>query len=166
MEMKNIKFLPILIGIFIGIFFKLFVIDIVIVSGDSMEPTLSNGDTLFINKLAYGIKNPIKPSLLLQWATPHKNDIIIYMHKNKQVVKRCCGVSSEQLTYSSDSNFNLYVSGEAYPLTEQQFQRIKYNQIVPKNTVLALGDNSAVSVDSRDYGFIPVQTIFGKVLCK
>ncbi|OJF77783.1 MAG: signal peptidase I [Treponema sp. CETP13] len=131
-----------------------------------MEPYIANGDTLFINKLAYGIKNPIKPSLLFQWATPQKNDIIVYMHENRQIVKRCCGIATEPLEYSTDTNYNLYVSGKEYPLTEQQYQRIKFNNTVPENTILALGDNSTVSVDSRNYGFIPTQLIFGKVLCK
>jgi signal peptidase I len=166
MKMKNKKITPIIIGVFIGIVIKLFIFDIVIVSGNSMQPTLKNGDTLFINKLAYGIKNPLKPSLICQWSKPKKNDIVIYMHNNRQVVKRCCGVSNEVLEYSSNSSYSLSVGEKSYPLTEEQFQRIKYDHQVPTNTILALGDNSAVSVDSRNYGFIPVQNIFGKVLCK
>jgi len=166
MKMKNKKIAPIIIGFFIGILIKLFVFDIVIVSGNSMQPTIKNGETLFINKLAYGLKNPFKSSLIFQWATPQKDDIVIFMHNNRQVVKRCCGVSNEVLEYSVDSGYILSIEGKSYPLTEQQFQRIKYNYKVPNNTILALGDNSSVSVDSRNYGFVPVQTIFGKVICK
>lgn len=166
MKMKNYKFKAVVIGIFIGIFMKIFVIDVVIVSGDSMSPTLTTGDTLFINKLAYGIKDPFSQTLLCQWAIPKNDDIIVFMHNNRQIVKRCCGEPSQALEYSSHSGYSLSISGKSYPLTEKQFQRIKFNHKVPQNTIMALGDNSSVSVDSRDYGFVPVQNIFGKVLCK
>ncbi len=36
--------------------------------------------------------------------------------------------------------------------------------IIPENTLLLLGDNSTLSRDSRIYGFIPIERIYGKVI--
>ena len=45
-------------GLLIGLFLKLFVFDFLKISGKSMEPTLSSGNHIVINKAAYGIQNP------------------------------------------------------------------------------------------------------------
>ena len=61
--MKNPKkqiSLPIifLITLIFAFLIKLFVLDIVVVSGTSMMPNIKDGQTIFINKLAYGIVRP------------------------------------------------------------------------------------------------------------
>ena len=37
-------------------------------------------------------------------------------------------------------------------------------QVIGKSMIEALGDNSAVSYDSRDYGPVPVDSVLGKVM--
>ena len=44
--------------------------------------------------------------------------------------------------------------------------RLKDAAQVPDGYILAVGDNYEVSVDSRDYGFVSVKNVLGKVLCK
>jgi signal peptidase I len=58
------------------------------------------------------------------------------------------------------------VGEKIIPLTEAQYQRIKYDSFVPEGTVLCVGDNYAESVDSRNYGFVKTNSILGKVLWK
>ncbi len=161
--MKFNIFFTILIGLFVGILLKLFVFDIVRVSGESMEPTIKTESTVIINKLAYGLPQPFGADLLIQWKTPKKNDIIVYLYNNKMVVKRCVGIAGEVLDYSDDSQY-IIVGDKTFPLSEGQFQRIKFNTVVPENTVLAIGDNPLHSVDSRDYGFIPIKNVLGRVV--
>ncbi|MGI5174567.1 signal peptidase I [Treponema sp. OMZ 840] len=151
-------------GICIGIAVKLFVIDIVKVAGTSMEPAIKDNSIICINKLAYGIPKPLGSSLLFQWKEPALGDIIVYMYKGKPVIKRCAACAGEVLEFSSDSEYSLSVGEKTYPLTEKQYQRIKFDTVVPEKTVLALGDNSFYSVDSRDYGFIPTENVLGKVI--
>ena len=55
---------------------------------------------------------------------------------------------------------------KVYPLTDRQYQRIKFDTVVPENTVLAIGDNSGFSVDSRDYGFVPIDGILGRAVLR
>ena len=151
-------------GLAIGIFLRLFVIDTEKVSGTSMEPTVKEGDTVVINKLAYGIENPINNTLFVRWDEPEPGDIIVYYMNNKLVMKRCVATEFMPLDFSKDSGYSLSVGETKIPLTEQQYQRIKYDMSVPEGTVLAIGDNYDESVDSRDYGFIEVNCILGKVI--
>ena len=154
----------IIAGILLGIILRVFVIDVEKVSGTSMEPTIREGETVLINKLAYGIENPFSNNLLVHWAEPEPGDIITYYMNNKLVMKRCVATENTVLDFSKDSGYSLSVGGTKIPLTEQQYQRIKYDTSVPEGTVLAIGDNYDESVDSRDYGFIEVNCILGKII--
>ncbi len=162
--MKCNIFFAMLIGLCIGILLKLFIFDIVRVSGDSMEPTIMSDSTALINKLAYGLVLPFSDTLLVQWNEPKKGDIIVYIYNNKMVVKRCEGIAGEVLDYSNDSGYSIHVGEKTFPLSEGQFQRIKFNNVVPDDTVFAIGDNPLHSVDSRDYGFVPIKNILGRVV--
>ena len=61
---------------------------------------------------------------------------------------------------------NFVVNEKNIPLTESQYQRLKHNRQVPAGMVLAVGDNYADSVDSRDYGFVSVQNVLGRIIGK
>lgn len=168
--MEHIKTKSILLCIFIGIIMgmaiKLFIIDIVHISGTSMEPTLQDGKAVTVNKLAYGLVKPFGSSLFFSWNTPEIGDIVIYMHENRLVIKRCVATALCPLEYSSDNGYNLLVNNaDYYPLTEEQFLAMKTFKEVPENMILAIGDNYTESIDSRSYGFIPVYNILGKALC-
>ena len=166
MSQKKKYVLMVFIGILIGIFLKLFILDVTKVSGTSMEPAIKNGSTVCINKLAYGIAKPFGDSLLCTWKEPQKGDIVVYIHNNKPVIKRVVAIEFEQISYSTENGYWLFVNDKKIPLTEPQYQRIKYDSFVPENTVLCIGDNYSNSVDSRDYGFVFVESIFGKILCR
>ena len=164
MNMKMRFFL--ISGVCIGLVLKIFVFDIARVHGSSMEPAVRENSFVFINKSAYGLARPLSSSLLVQWAEPEKDDIILYIYKGRAVIKRCAACGGEVLDFSSDSGYSVTVGDKIYPLTEKQYQRIKFDHSVPEHTVFAIGDNYAHSVDSRDYGFIPVTHILGKVAGK
>lgn len=150
----------------LAIFVKLFILDIVVVSGTSMTPTIKDGQIIFINKLAYGIVKPFSSSFFIQWETPKQNDIVIYLYNDKMVVKRCVAIELTPLEYSNNSEYSVKVNEKLIPLTEQQFHRIKNSDRVPQGMIFAVGDNYLESVDSRNYGFVSVNNIIGKVLCK
>lgn len=165
-ERAGILFKCAVTGICIGLFLKLFVVDIMRVTGDSMEPALHDGNLVVINKLAYGLVIPFSSRLLIQWASPKKGDIVIYLYNDNYVIKRCCATGSIPLEYSNDSQYTLIVEGEKYPLSERQYHLMYESKSVPYGTILAIGDNHSVSVDSRSYGFVPEKNILGKALCR
>lgn len=165
---NKIFVLVICIGLFVGFLLKLFVFEILTVSGDSMVPAIQNGEHLFVSKLAYGIVKPYGSELLLQWKKPKAGEIVIYLYDNKIVVKRCVANEGEELEVILDNDYNYYlkVGDFKISLDEAQYLRFKDSHAVPKGYILAVGDNYDVSVDSRTYGFVSERNILGKVLCK
>lgn len=153
-------------GLLAGLFLKLFVIDVLHVSGRSMEEAIHDGSTLVVNKLAYGIVKPFGQSLLVQWKSPAQNDVVIYLYNNKIVVKRCVATEGQSLEYSTDKLYTLKTGDKNIPLTESQYLRFKDIKCVPEGYILAIGDNYEESVDSREYGFVNKKNVLGKVLCK
>lgn len=166
MESKTTPAAIIIIGLCIGILLKLFVVDILHVSGTSMVPALKDHSVVIVNKLAYGIVQPSGAKLAVQWAKPKQGDVVIYLYDNKIVVKRCVAAAGTPLEYSTDPVYTLHVGDKKITLTESQYHRIKDSTVVPQGYILAIGDNYAVSVDSRMYGFVSEKNILGRVLCK
>lgn len=169
--MKKANSFPIFFTVFTGLIIasliKIFVFETLTVDGISMEPALSNKQTIFVNKLAYGIQNPFGAKLLVQWAEPKENDIVIYLYNNNLVVKRCVAVQNATLDYLTNSKYILLVNLEKQiPLSKEQFSSICGSSTVPEGYILAIGDNYSESFDSRNYGFIPVSNVLGKVICR
>lgn len=164
---KSISFFYIFLGIFLALIIKFFALDIFSVQGKSMLPLIKDGQTIFVNKLAYGISKPFGSELLVQWSEPKENDVVIYLYNNNYVVKRCVATSGTSLDYLSDLDYSLIVDGrKKISLSENQFHKMFKSSSVPQNYILAIGDNYDKSYDSRNYGFVPVKNILGKVICK
>ena len=129
------------------------------VDGASMEPTLSNGDNLIVDKLSYRFRDP------------ERFDIIVFPFKYKErtyYIKRIIGLPGE--TVQIDEQGNIYINGEV--LSESYGREI----IRPENVGLAaepivlgedeyfvMGDNRNHSSDSRFIGPVPVDHVLGKV---
>lgn len=154
------------VGIALGVILKLFVVDFLHVSGRSMLPTIAEGETIVVNRLAYGLCRPYSAELLLRWSRPRPNDVVIYLYDDRIVVKRVVAVSGEPLEFSADGASVLVAGRVEIPLSEIQRLNMEGSSAVPEGYVLAVGDNYAESIDSRTYGFVPEKNILGKVLCK
>jgi len=164
--MNKYNFRCIIAGIAVGILLKFFVVDIIHVSGSSMYPTIKNGQTLVVNKLAYGLDMPFASFLITQWKSPEVGDIVVFMKDNNMVIKRVSAVGGTKLEYSTISGYNLIINGKHIALSAEQYYRMKNSTVVPENTVFVTGDNQDVSIDSRSYGFVPTSNILGKVFFK
>lgn len=156
----------IIAGIAIGVILKLFVLDFLHISGTSMEPVIHDGSTVLVNKLAYGLVKPGSRDFFIQWSQPKPGDIVIYLHDNKIVIKRCAAVSGTRLDYSGNSEYSLRVGDKKIALTKGQYELLCPSSYVPDGYILALGDNYDNSIDSRSYGFVSVKNIVGRVIGK
>ena len=152
------------LGLGIGIFIKLFVLDIVHISGSSMEPTFKEGDAVLVNKLAYGLVKPFGSVTLCRWNAPQAGDVILFMHEGRLVIKRCVATAAEPLDYSCDTGYTLAVNGQQIPLSEAQYKNMALTGKVPDGMIFAVGDNPDASIDSRDYGFIPLSNILARAV--
>lgn len=165
---NKILCLIICLGLLTGLLLKLFVFEILTVSGESMYPAIKDGERLFVSKLSYGIVEPYGEELLVQWKKPSRGDVVIYLYNNKIVVKRCVALGGDKLEIFKDTEYNYILKTGDFniELTEPQYQNLKDSSVVPEGYILAIGDNYAVSVDSRYYGFVSERNILGKVLCR
>lgn len=147
------------------VFVFMFVIAIVPIAGNSMNPTLSDGNLVISLKFQYIFFNP------------KRNDIITFTDSsNKRYVKRVIGLPGESIDYL---NGYLYIDGESYNesfLKDNKTNNFTFSDIcgkskcpdgkIPKDYYLVLGDNRAASQDSRDpnIGLISKKNIDGKLV--
>ncbi len=162
-------FTIIILSLIAAFILKFFVIDFLKIKGDSMNPSIKENQIILINRLAYGLSKPFTDQYFFQWKEPKKDDIVIFLHDNKIVVKRCVLSSNEYLEifYNSQySNYYLNISGKHVPLNQRQYNWLKDTEKVPEGYVFVLGDNYENSIDSRDYGFVSCKNIIGRVIRK
>ncbi|MGK0554636.1 signal peptidase I [Macrococcus capreoli] len=140
------------------------------VSGDSMVPTFENKDRLVINKMA-------------TWSNGlNRGDVIVFhANKDKDYIKRLVGLPGDKVEYKNDT---LYINGTAVEenylksnkalapngkLTEdfsvKTLSHSDGKDTIPKGKYLVLGDNRAISLDSRrpELGLIESKNVVGKV---
>jgi signal peptidase I len=63
----------------------------------SMNPTIIEGDYVFVNKLAYDLKVPFTTVHLAQWGNPQRGDIVVFYSPSDgtRLVKRVVGVPGD-----------------------------------------------------------------------
>ncbi len=157
----------ILLALIIAFGIRYFLISPVTVYGDSMDPTLHDGEHLFINKMA----------------NPDRFDIIVFPapdEEGAEYIKRVIGLPGDTVEYRSDE---LYINGKKYdePYLDSEKESItsgyltedfKLSELpacggvnkVPKGELFVLGDNRRISKDSRYIGFIKEDDVLGKVI--
>lgn len=165
-EKKNRELLPFMVLVICILLFNEFIGTIAFVVGNSMYPTLINGDVLIVKKINCLVKN---------------GDIVVIDTKQKSllkddaIVKRVIATENQVVQINYDSN-TIFVDGiqleEKYinvedddPLKCNFDNRLK-TYTVPENSIFVLGDNRNASLDSRiDYiGMISKDDIIGNVV--
>ncbi|SFA81904.1 signal peptidase I [Lentibacillus halodurans] len=149
----------------LAIMFRSWLFASYVVNGESMEPTLYDGNLLMVNKVVYNLTDV------------DRFDIIVF-HANEQndYVKRVIGLPGDEITYEDDK---LYINGEhvqekfldpfqkvadSKPYTEDfTLEGVTGLAKVPEGKLFVMGDNRRDSLDSRKIGFIEVGELVGKV---
>ena len=139
----------------IAILVVIFVVQPVKVEGTSMEPRLEPQDRIFVNKFVYYFSGVARADIVVFW---YPKD------KTKSFIKRVIGLPGETVEVRSGV---VYLNGEklAEPYLAGEFDNDSYPlQIVPAEHYFVLGDHRNSSNDSRDWGFVPEQNIFGEAV--
>lgn len=136
----------------------------IVVDGDSMMPTLVDGDRMIVNKIGYKL------------GEPDRFDIVVFhAPEGKDYIKRVIGLPGDTLEYKDDQ---LYINGKAYDepyldeyksqLTEgtltQDFTLQDIDptlDVIPEGYVFVMGDNRRYSKDSRHIGIVSEDKIIG-----
>ena len=114
-----------------------------VVSGSSMEDTLTDGDNLIVDKISY------------RFHDPERFDVVVFPYKYEEdtyYIKRIIGLPGEDVYI--DGSGNIYINGEL--LNETYGTEIILNSGIASSTVhlgtdeyFVLGDNRNNSTDSR-----------------
>lgn len=75
-----------------------------VVPSGSMEPTILEGDRIFVNKLAYDLKVPFTTWHLAEWSNPQRGDIVVFFSPKDEMrlVKRVIGVPGDVVELRDD----------------------------------------------------------------
>jgi len=149
----------IILAIIIALIIRNYVFTLVNVSGSSMEPTLTHGDKLYVNRFMY---------------TPENGDIVILkppQDPKRHYVKRVIALPG-QVVDINEVTKTVSVDGkeldEDYTTgpTFNKGNAVEYPYTVKEDEVFVLGDNRTPggSSDSRTLGPIPAKNIEGKVI--
>lgn len=191
--------LPILLAIVILTPIRSSVADWNDVPTGSMRPTILEGDRIFVNKLAYGVRVPFTRTWVARWGGPLRGDIVTLASPDDgtQLVKRVVAVAGDRVAMRANK---LIINGNEAPYTMVKsyitqplpdgrvgdgmvvretlpghsheialtrdiaslntFQEI----VVPDGFCLVLGDNRDLSQDSRVFGLVSVDAVYGRSL--
>jgi signal peptidase I len=70
----------------------------------SMNPTIVQGDRVFVNKLAYDLKVPYTTWHLAQWSNPKRGDIVVFFSPadGQRLVKRVVGLPGDKIELADE----------------------------------------------------------------
>jgi signal peptidase I len=148
---KNAKFLLVfLIAFIIGNLLSNYVVQVVKISGESMEPTYHAGNRVIVNhldkKYDYG-------------------DIVISAEPGKEniyIIKRIAGLPNDKLEFKNNS---LYINGEKADFYDYEGCLSDQKTVtLSNNEYFLIGDNFEVSYDSRRFGAVDKSYLKGKVV--
>jgi signal peptidase I len=173
----------IVVAVILALFIRTFVVQAFKIPTGSMQPNLLIGDHLLVNKLVYSPSfGPLEDKLFGKRPV-RRRDVVVFKFPEdptRDFIKRVIGLPGETIEIR---NKTVFVNGK--PLDESyahfidqplrpgdpeyglhaETLRDDYGpQVVPKDSLLVLGDNRDNSRDSRYWGFLPRDQVKGRAL--
>lgn len=146
----------ILVAVILAFFIRYFIVELYMVEGPSMRPTLLNGERLVVNKFIY------------RFQPPQRGDVLIFRYPkdpSRDFIKRVIAVAGDTIEIRDG---RIFLNGE---LQDEQYilERTRGSyplSTVPQGHVFVMGDNRNNSEDSRfrDVGFVSLELIKGKAI--
>jgi signal peptidase I len=142
------------VSVAISAFIIVFLYQPVRVEGTSMLPMLEDQDRLFINKIAYRVGDI------------HSGDVVVFQYPRdhtKSYIKRVIGLPGDDIRIDHG---RVYVNGaqlkEPYVPNRFTDDRSHAELVLPPNRYWVMGDHRSISSDSRDFGPVDRELIYGK----
>ncbi|MDO4519847.1 MAG: signal peptidase I [Eubacteriales bacterium] len=137
----------------IAVLIAVLLIPVLRIYGNSMTPTLTEGDLI----------------ISIKGANFERGDIIAFYYNNKVLVKRVIAFPGEWVDISENGEVSINGELQAEPYVQNQALGtcdIKLPYQVPEDRYFVMGDKRAVSIDSRSssIGCIAKEQIVGKIV--
>jgi signal peptidase I len=145
-------------SVLIAVILIVFIYQPVKVEGTSMMPTLTDQERIFINKFTYH----------LGLGSIERGDMVVFWYplaEDKSYIKRVIGLPGDTVYIDAGQ---VYVNGR--PLTESYVpedyrDRVSWEEHhIPPGEYFVLGDHRSSSSDSRTWGFVKREKIYGKAV--
>jgi len=143
-----------LVSVVVSAFIIIFLYQPVRVEGTSMLPMLEDQDRLFINKIAYRVGDI------------HQGDVVVFQYPrdpSKSYIKRVIALPGERLRIDHG---RVYVDGkllvEDYVPERFTDDRSQPEMVLGAHEYWVMGDHRSISSDSRDFGPVDRELIYGK----
>ncbi|MEO8594704.1 MAG: signal peptidase I [Candidatus Solibacter sp.] len=145
-------------SVLIAVILIVFIYQPVKVEGTSMMPTLTDQERIFINKFTYhfGLGSIERGDMVVFWFP---------LDPSKSYIKRVIGVPGDVVSIDAGQ---VFVNGqslvESY-VPEDYHDRVSWEEHrVPDGEYFVLGDHRSSSSDSRTWGFVKRDAIYGKAV--
>ena len=181
------SFFPVLLFVLI---IRSFVFEPFRIPSGSMMPTLLQGDFIFVQKFAYGLRMPVTETKILETGEPKRGDVVVFRLPSDpsiNYIKRVVGLPGDEIVYE---RHRLIINGETIQLhkdAEASHDDPRFNEIlgerehdilirnpaysvrdgvyrVPEGHYFVMGDNRDNSKDSRFIGAIPETHLVGEAV--
>jgi signal peptidase I len=126
------------------------------VEGTSMLPRLEDHDRLFINKFVYHIESI------------QRGDIVVFHYPRdpeKSYIKRVIGLPGDRIWIEHG---RVWVNGvqldEGYVPERFRDTRSMSETLIPEDSYFVMGDHRSISSDSREFGSVERDLIYGKAV--
>lgn len=152
----------VLVAVILGVYSRLFVLQVTKIPSRSMEPTLLVGDHVLVNRFLYGAEVWGEPSpKWLPMAPVSRGDVVVFHRpRGEQTIKRCMGRPGDTVWMKAGELSVNGVSGDAPSI------RTDHSDFGPSTLPLDryffLGDHRAKSIDSRFWGAVTRQRLSGR----
>src|SRR5436305_5617071 len=145
-------------SVLIAVILIVFIYQPVKVEGTSMMPTLTDQERIFINKFTYhfGLGDIERGDMVVFWFP---------LDPQKSYIKRVIGIPGDRVSIDAGQ---VYLNGD--PVNEQYVPEEYRDRVsweahrVPPGEYFVLGDHRSSSSDSRTWGFVKRDAIYGKAV--
>ncbi|MGI9237193.1 MAG: signal peptidase I [Woeseiaceae bacterium] len=181
------SFFPVLLFVLI---IRSFIFEPFRIPSGSMMPTLLEGDFIFVQKFAYGLRLPVTETKIIETGNPERGDVIVFRLPSDpsiNYIKRVIGLPGDEVKYErqrltingvtvslkrgKEASFDAPVfvedlGGRLHNIlvTNPQFSTRDGIYRVPPGHFFVMGDNRDRSRDSRFIGAIPEKYLVGEAV--
>lgn len=142
------------VSVAVSAFIIIFLYQPVRVEGTSMLPVLEDQDRLFINKIAYRV------------GEIHRGDVVVFQFPRdhtKSYIKRVIALPGDTIRIDQGQ---VIVNGvtlhEPYVPLRYSDEKSVPEMVLPPQQYFVLGDHRSIASDSRDFGTVDRDLIYGK----